>query len=335
MLDPGAAVRTFLAGQRPLPNHTGGFTPQALLDAKVHDAWLVPGWHDPALAATLPTAGEVVTWCRQVLSPASPGAAAGWSLDLRRDVETGDATGERLRQHTTGDDLATHLDAVRARPSYAGVLPIPDVFIPDLWEGIAEGALQVTEATLDVAAQTATVFLSWLIEGLPSVFEVTLSVAEDAGAAHYVEATFQWIGAGVDHLVVGARAADSRHGVLPLAGKWVRGHARHRPGRLGLGGVRREQQHDLRTRNRPTTSVAAALPALTAHLRLLRNLSPEQQWAGGGLSFFSLLDVTGDAYSGVNLTALAVNEVVTPVRIAPITLPVAKVGTDYSAGLTA
>ena len=94
------------------------------------------------------------------------------------------------------------------------------------------------------------------------------------------------------------------------------------------------KQHDL-DQEWLTTSVAAALPALTAHLRPLRNLSPEQQWAGGGLSFKALLDVTGDAYSGVNLTALAVNEVVTPVRIAPITLPVAKVGTDYSAGLTA
>ena len=45
--------------------------------------------------------------------------------------------------------------------------------------------------------------------------------------------------------------------------------------------------------------------------------------------------MTGDAYSGVDLTALAVNEIVNPVRIAPITLPVAKVGTAYSAGLTA
>ena len=53
----------------------------------------------------------------------------------------------------------------------------------------------------DKATQAAYVFLSWLVDGLPSLFEVSLSIAEDTGAAHYVEAAFGRLGASRDRLV--------------------------------------------------------------------------------------------------------------------------------------
>ena len=88
-IDPTSAVRAFLAGERPLPNHTDGCTPVALRDAQVNGSWLVPGWHDAADTATLPTPDEIVTWCAQALSPVAPGQAGGWSLDLRPERDPG------------------------------------------------------------------------------------------------------------------------------------------------------------------------------------------------------------------------------------------------------
>lgn len=200
-LDPGASVRTFLAGERPLPNHNSGFTAPALLDAKVDGDWLVPGWHDPPAPETLPTPDEVVTWCREVLSPTVPGQTGGWTLDLRRDRGPGTTGVDRLLRHETEGDLAAHLGALRELPSYRGLLPIPDVFVPDIWQGIADGALEVQMTGYDKATQAGHVFLSWLVDGIPSLFEVSLSIAEDTGAAHYVEAAFGRLGASRDRLV--------------------------------------------------------------------------------------------------------------------------------------
>jgi hypothetical protein len=55
-------------------------------------------------------------------------------------------------------------------------------------------------------------------------------------------------------------------------------------------------------------SVAAALPALTAPLRQLQGLPPDQRWAGAGMSFKTLVDLAADCYAGSRQTALAVYE---------------------------
>ena len=101
----------------------------------------------------------------------------GWSLDLRPDVERG------IRQ--AGSDYVSTTTGRRpgrppGRRAGAAVVrrrapPIPDVFIPTLGR-IAEGALQATEGHAGTwPPRPPTVFLSWLIDGLPSGFEVTLS----------------------------------------------------------------------------------------------------------------------------------------------------------------
>ena len=200
-IDPTSAVRAFLAGERPLPNHTDGCTPVALRDAQVNGNWLVPGWHDAADTATLPTPDEIVTWCAQALSPGAPDQAGGWSLDLRPQRIPASPDHARLIRHDTADELDAHLAVLRSRPTYRGVLPVPDSYLPDLWGAIAQGGLDVTEATLDPASQTARVFVSWPVNETATDFEVVLSIAEDDGAAHFVEATFQWIGAGVGPLI--------------------------------------------------------------------------------------------------------------------------------------
>ena len=197
VLDPGAAVRTFLAGAAPSAQPHRWVHAEALLNAKVHGAWLVPGWHDPALAATLPTAGEVVTWCRQVLSPASPGAAAGWSLDLRPRRRHGDATANDSSAHhrrRPGRPPGRRARAavVRRRAPHPGRLhPRPlgrdRRRRPPGHRGHAGRGRPDRDGVLVVAHRRSPVGL----RGHPLV-------AEDAGAAHYVEATFQWIGAGVD-----------------------------------------------------------------------------------------------------------------------------------------
>ena len=107
-------------------------------------------------------------------------------------------------------------------------------------------------------------------------------------------------------------------------------------GQLALSGAAfaASAQADLDT-ERLTTSVAAALPMLTAPLRTLQSLPPDQRWAGAGLSFKVLLDSVCDVHSGITAASLAVNELVNPVHVTNWGLPPAKQGTPYTATLTA
>ncbi len=74
-------------------------------------------------------------------------------------------------------------------------------------------------------------------------------------------------------------------------------------GRLGRRGEQKPRDADLLT-----TSVAAALLALTAPLRQLQGLPPDHRWAGGGLAFKTSVDLAADSYAGSRQTALAVYE---------------------------
>jgi hypothetical protein len=162
VIQPAAAVHSYLAGTGTLPSQQGKFTEDALRDSGI----VQPG-HGGSVGGVVKGARQAFTLAEGKTPTSLLYTGDGPAPAIHGGFVVGPRPGAALNEHgvqvveyqefATAEELAAYHHAVQALPNYGGVWQDFANWADDVWQGVKNGAIEVYDVVVDLATGMAAV----------------------------------------------------------------------------------------------------------------------------------------------------------------------------------
>jgi Putative Ig domain len=160
VIQPAAAIHAYLGGNGTLPSQNGTFTADALKNAKADGEPIVAPEHHESVESVVASTRNLFEMA-DGQQPASKLLRGSGPAPLIHGFSVGYAPGHARHSPavTVGysefggpQEIAAHLDAIRALPQYGGIWDDFVNWAGDVWEGVKNGVIKVFEVAVSSVA---------------------------------------------------------------------------------------------------------------------------------------------------------------------------------------